>query len=130
MTGLFGKNHKENKELKDKKRKIKKLVKEKKYDQVLKTGLEILNQNPDDIDVNFIIGGLFFMQGKFSKSLPYIDKVLEFSSFDPEALLLKANVLYNLRKYAESKKLCKKIQEIDPKNKDVEGLLKHITHEK
>ena len=112
--------------LREKKTLLKKLVKEKKYDKVLKTGLDILEKNPDDSDVNFIIGGLYFIRGSFSKSLLHIDKVLEISSYDPDALLLKANVLLKLGKYDESKSCCEKILEIDSKNKDVEMLLGKI----
>ena len=113
--------------LREKKSNLKKLVKEKKYDKVLKTGLEILEKNPDDFDVNFIIGGLYFMRGKLSKALSHIDKVLEISSYDPDALLLKANVLLKLGRQDESKIYCKKLLEIDPKNKEVQELLKKIT---
>ncbi len=130
MTGLF-KKQKQNeptKFLKTKKSELKKLVKEKKYDLVFKVGDEILKKNPDDIDALFILGGLFYMRGKFSKAITHFDRLLQTSSYDPEALLLKAKSHYSLEQFSESKICCEKIQEIDPKNKDVSELLKKISN--
>ena len=128
MTGLFSKGSKNNntKYLRSKKSELKKLVKEKKYSEVLKTGSEILEKNPDDLDVLFVLGGLYYMNKNFSKAIPYFDKVLETSSFDPEALLLKANSHFKLGQYKKSISCCEKIKEVDPKNKDVLELLEKI----
>lgn len=130
MVGLFGKSVKnETKKLiRDKKKQLKKLVKEKNYNKVLKTGSEILEKIPDDIDVLFIIGGVYYMQGKFTKAISCFDKVLSIGSYDTEALLLKANALVNLRKFAEAESCCNKIIEIDPKNKTVKELLQKISN--
>ncbi len=128
MTGLFGKGSKneDKKFLRSKKSEFKKLVKAKKYSQVHKVGSEILEKNPDDLDVLFILGGLYYMNGKFSKAISYLEKVLEISSFDPEALLLKANSHFKLQQFKETISCCEKIQEIDPKNKGVKELLEKI----
>ena len=128
MVGLFGigtKNEK-TKYLRTKKTELKKLVKDKKYDKVLKVGSEILENNPNDLDVLFVLGGLHYMKGKFSKAISFFDKVLEISEFDPETLLLKANSHYNLGQYKKSLISCEKIKEIDPKNKGVSELLAKI----
>ena len=128
MAGLFskGSKNKDTKYLRSKKSELKKLVKEKKYSYVLKVGSEILEKNPDDLDVLFVLGGLHYMNGKFSKAISYFDKVLEISSYDPEALLLKANSLFKLGQYKESVSCCEKIKEVDPKNKGVLELLEKI----
>jgi tetratricopeptide (TPR) repeat protein len=128
LAGLFCKEskNKDLKNLRSKKSELKKLVKEKKYSDVLKVGSEILEKNPDDLDVLFILGGLHYMKGKFSKAISYFDKVLETSSFDPEALLLKANSHFKLEQYKESISCCEKIKEVDPKNKGVLELLEKI----
>jgi len=128
MTGLFKKEKqdKPTKFLKTKKSELKKLVKEKKYDLVFKVGEEILKKNPDDMDVLFILGGLFYMRGKFTKAISHFDRLLETSSYDPEALLLKAKSHYSLGQIAESKVCCEKIQDIDPKNKEVSELLQKM----
>ena len=130
MIGLFHKGHEyeRKKFLRSKKSQLKKLVKEKKYDKVLKIGSEILEKNPDDLDVLFVIGGIHYMRGKYSKSISYFDKVLEISSYDPEVLLLKANSHYKLGQYNESSLCCEKIREIDPKNKAVTELLEKISN--
>ena len=129
MTGLFSKGSKNNdsKYLRSKKSEFRKLVKKKKYSEVLKNGSEILEKNPDDLDVLFVLGGLQYMKGKFSESISYFDRVLEVSSFDPEALLLKANSHFKLGQYKKSLECCEKIKEIDPKNKGVFELLEKIS---
>jgi tetratricopeptide (TPR) repeat protein len=129
LTGLFskGSKNKDVKYLRSKKSELKKLVKEKKYSEVFKIGSEILEKNPDDLDVLFILGGLYYMNEKFSKAIPYFDKVLETSSFDPEALLLKANSHFKLGQYKISTSCCEKIKEVDPKNKEVLELLEKIS---
>lgn len=129
MIELFskGSKNKDTKYLRSKKSELKKLVKEKKYSDVLKVGTEILEKNPDDLDVLFIFGGIYYMKEKYSKAISYFDRLLEISSFDPEALLLKANSHYKLGKYRESISCCEKIKEIDPKNKGLLELLEKIS---
>lgn len=128
MTGLFGKDPKniDKKLLRSKKLELKKLVKEKKYSQILKLGSEILEKDPDDLDILFVLGGFYYMHEKFSKAISFFDKVLEISSFDPEALILKANSHFKLKQYKKSLSCCEKIKEIDPKNKQVQELLEKI----
>ena len=125
---MFGKGSKNEKTkyLRSKKSELKKLVKDKKYDQVIKVGSEILEKNSYDLDVLFVLGGLHYMNNKFSKAISYFDKVLEISEFDPEALLLKANSHYKLGQHKKSLICCEKIKEIDPKNKGVSELLAKI----
>jgi len=129
LVGLFGKGSKNEKTkyLRSKKSELKKLVKDKKYDEVLKVGSEILEKNPHDLDVLFVLGGLHYMKGKFSKAISFFDKVLEISEFDPDALLLKANSHYKLGQHKKSLICCEKIKEIDPKNKGVSELLAKIS---
>lgn len=128
MTGLFSKGTKkiDRKYLQSKKSEFKKLVKEKRYDKALNVGSEILEKNPDDLDILFVLGGLYFMNGKFSKAISFLDKVLEISTFDPEALLLKANSHFKLGQYQKSILCCEKIKEINPQNKGVLELLEKI----
>lgn len=129
MVGLFKKsnNLSEKKILLQKKKELKKLVKEKQYDKVLRLGSEILEKAQDDLDVLFIVGGIYYMQGKHKTAVSYLDKVLGISSYDPEALILKANSMYKLGNYAESEICCNKIKEIDPKNKAANELLEKLS---
>ncbi|MDP3779743.1 MAG: tetratricopeptide repeat protein [Nitrosopumilaceae archaeon] len=125
MTGLFHKSI-EQKEIIKRKKELKTLVKDKQYDKVLQIGSELLEKRPDDLDVLFIVGSIYYMRGKHKTSISYFDKILDISSYDPETLLLKANALFELGQYNEAIKCCNKIQEIDPKNKAVLELLSKI----
>ncbi len=104
MTGLFGKGskNKETESIRSKKSELKKLVKDKKYVKILKIGSEILEKNPHDLDVLFVLGGLHYMNEKFSKAISYFDNCLEIIEFDPDSLLLKANSHYNICQYKKS----------------------------
>ena len=93
----------------------------------MKVGEEILEKDPNDVDVLFIIGSVQYMRGKLTSAMSYFDKVLDISNYDPDALLLKANVLFKQRQYVEASQCCNKIKEIDPKNKGVTELLEKIS---
>ena len=120
MTGLFGFGSKEPKELQEKRNQLKKMVKSKNYEKALRIGEEILEKKENDHDVLFVLGSIFFLKGKYQKSITYFEKTLKIGSYDPEALLLKANSHFKLGEIKNTKFCCEKIEEIDPKNK---GLL-------
>ena len=65
MVGLFGLGSKDpnKKGISKKKKELRKLVKEKKYDSALRIGSQILKDNPDENDVLFIIGGIYYLKG-------------------------------------------------------------------
>ena len=128
MFGLFGKGSKNsgNKEIKNKKKELRKLVKEKKYDSALKSGLELLKKLPHENDVLFIIGSIYYMKKKYPTAISYFDKSLEIGEYDIEALLLKANSHFQLRQFKKATYCCDKIRELDPKNKVVADLLSKI----
>ena len=128
MVGLFSRTPKDPQKknniqkLKD----IRNLVKEKKYDEALKTGTEYLKKVPHNHDVLFIVGGIYYMKNKYSTAISYFDKILEIATYDVSVLLLKA---YSHQKLGENKKViqcCEKIKEIEPKNKSVSELLKQL----
>ena len=63
------------------------------------------------------------MKKKYSIAIRYFDKILETATYDVAVLLLKA---YSHQKLGENKytiHCCKKIREIDPKNKSVSELM-------
>lgn len=128
MVGLFKKSPQqiERKKAILRKKELKKLVKEKKYDKVIKLGTEILETIPEENDTLFILGGIYYMKNKHKIALKYFDRALRMTSYDPEILLLKANSLFNLSRFEESIACCNKIKETDPKNKDVIELLAKI----
>lgn len=128
MTGLFSRSQKDPQKKKNiqKIKELKKLVKEKKYTAALKLGTEYLQKVPDNHDVLFIVGGIYYLQNKYPTAISYFDKALEIGTYDVDVLLLKA---YSHQKLAENKRAiqcCEKIREIDPKNKAVSALLAEL----
>ncbi len=63
MVGLFSRVPKDPqaKENIQKFKEIKKLIKEKKYENALKSGIEYLKKNPHHHDVLFMVGGIYYM---------------------------------------------------------------------
>ena len=127
MTGLFGRSKSPlEKKVKERKKELRKLVKQKQYDKALKVGNEILEKNPHDQDVLFIVGGIYYMKNKLKTAISHFDRSLEIAQFDTELLLLKANAHFRLGELSQAKQCCQKIQEIDPKNNAVKELLEKI----
>lgn len=125
MVGLFSKNS-EIKKISQKKKELRKLVKQKQYDAALKIGSEILQKIPEENDVLFIVGGIYYLKNNYSSAISYFEKSLEIATFDIEVLILKANSHYHLGEHKQAIQCCNKIKEIDPKNKAVSELLLKI----
>jgi len=128
MTGLFSREPKDPQKKKNtqKLKEIKKLVKEKKYAEALKSGRDYLHKMPDNHDVLFTVGGIYYLQNKYKTAISYFEKALEIGTYDVDVLLLKA---YSHQKLGENKRViqcCEKIREIDPKNKSVSNLLEEL----
>lgn len=132
MVGLFGLGSKdpEKKNISKKKKELRKLVKEKKYDSALRIGSEILKKNPDENDVLFIIGGIYYMKAKYRSAISYFEKSLEIATHDVEVLILNANSYYRLGNFSKAIQCCNTIKEIDPKNKAVVELIGKIKEAK
>ena len=128
MVGLFGFTSKDpnKKNISKKKKELKKLVKEKKYDSALNIGTEILKKNPDENDVLFIMGGIYYMKGKYRTAISYFEKSLKIATHDVEVLILNANSYFRLGNFKQATNCCDTIKEIDPKNKAVKELLEKI----
>ena len=114
------------KSISKKKKELRKLVKEKKYDSALRIGSEILKKNPDENDVLFIIGGIYYMKGKYRSAISYFEKSLQIGTHDVEVLILNANSHFRLGNFKQAIICCDTIKEIDPKNKAVLELLEKI----
>lgn len=108
------------------KKELRKFVKQKQYEKALKAGNEILENTPNDHDVLFIVGGIYYMQNKLKTAISYFDRALEIGEYDTDVLLLKANTHYKFGEVTKSIDCCQKIKEIDPKNKGVKELLEKI----
>ncbi len=127
MTGLFGRSKSPlEKQVKERKKELRKLVKQKEYEKALKVGNEILEKNPHEQDVLFVVGGIYYMENKLKTAISHFDRSLEIAQFDSEVLLLKANAHFRLGELSQAKQSCEKIQEIDSKNKAVKELLDKI----
>jgi len=128
LVGLFGFASKDpdKKNISKKKKELKKLVKEKKYDSALNIGTEILKKNPDENDVLFIMGGIYYMKGKYRTAISYFEKSLKIATHDVEVLILNANSYFRLGNFKQATSCCQTIKEIDPKNKAVKELLEKI----
>ena len=128
MVGLFGFTSKDpnKKNISKKKKELRKLVKEKKYDSALSIGTEILKKNPDENDVLFIMGGIYYMKGKYRTAISYFEKSLKIATHDVEVLILNANSYFRLGNFKQATSCCETIKEIDPKNKAVKELLEKI----
>jgi len=132
LVGLFGLGSKdpEKKNISKKKKELRKLVKEKKYDSALRIGDEILKKTPYENDVLFIIGGIYYMKGKYRTAITYFKKSLEIATHDVEVLILEANSYFRLGNFTKAIGCCDKIKEIDPKNKAVKELSEKIVSAK
>ena len=128
MVGLFGLGSKdpEKKNIWKKKKELRKLVKGKKYDSALRTGSEILEKNPQENDVLFIMGGIYYMKTKYRTAISYFERSLEIATHDIEVLILNANSYFRLGNFKQAISGCDTIKEIDPKNKAVAELLEKI----
>ncbi len=127
MTGLFGGSKSPlEKKVAERKKELRKLVKQKEYEMALKVGNEILEKNPHEQDVLFIVGGIYYMENKLKTAISHFDRSLEIAHYDTELLLLKANAHFRLGESSKAKQCCEKIQEIDSKNKAVKDLLEKI----
>ena len=128
LVGLFSRtpNDPNQKKNTEKFKEFKKLAKQKKYDAALKSGTEYIKKVPNNHDVLFTMGGIYYIKKKYKTAVSFLDKSLEIGAYDVDALLLKA---YSHQKLGENKRAiqcCEKIQEVDPKNKSVSELLTQL----
>lgn len=128
MTGLFSRSPKDPQLQKNIQtlKEVKKLVRKKRYPEALKLGTAYLQKVPNNHDVLFTVGGIYYMKNQYRTAISYFDKALAIGSYDIDVLLLKAYSHQKLSENNKAVKCCKKIQEIDPKNKAVLALLAEL----
>jgi len=107
-------------------KKFKKLVKAKKYPESLKLGLDYLEKVPYNHDALFTIGGIYYLKNKYRTAISFFDRCLETGDSDVEVLLLKAYSHQKLRENQIAIDCCKKIQDLDPKNKSMLNLISEL----
>lgn len=105
---------------------LRRLVKAKKYSDALRVGTRYLQRVPENYDVQFIVGSIYYLQGRHKIAISFFDKALEIGSYDIDVLILKANSHHILGQNKSAIMCCDKIKEIDPKNKAVSDLLSKI----
>ncbi|RMW37864.1 MAG: hypothetical protein EA447_04705 [Nitrosopumilus sp.] len=125
LVGLFSRTPKDpnQKRNQEKFKEFKKLARQKKYDEALKSGTEYLRMVPNNHDALFTVGGIYYMKKKYKTAISHFDRALEIGSYDVDVLLLKA---YSHQKLDENKRAidcCKKILEVDEKNKNAHSML-------
>jgi tetratricopeptide (TPR) repeat protein len=108
------------------KRRLKKLVKEGEYKEAVQFGKSLEEKNPNDADLLFIMGGLFYILKDAKTSLNYFDRVLEIIGHDQETLLLKANVHVFLKEFDIAIECCNKVLEVDFENMEAKNILERI----
>jgi len=128
LVGLFSRTPKDPnlKKNSEKFKEFKKLAQQKKYAEALKSGTEYIRKVPNNHDALFTMGGIYYLKKKYKTTISYLDKSLEIGEYDVDALLLKA---YSHQKLGENKRAiqcCKKIKEVDPKNKPSSELLTQL----
>ena len=125
LVGLFSKTPEDIafKKNIDQFKKFKKLVKKKKYPEALKLGLDYLEKVPYNHDAIFTIGGIYYLKNKYRTAILFFDRALETGDSDVEVLLLKAYSHQKLQENLIAINCCKKIQDLDPKNKSVFNLI-------
>ena len=108
------------------KRRLKKLVKEGEYKEAVQFGKSLEEKNPNDADLLFIMGGLFYILKDAKTSLNYFDRVLEIIGYDEETLLLKANVHVFLKEFDVAIECCNKVLDVDFENMEAKNILERI----
>ena len=128
LVGLFNKTPEDIafKKNIDQFKKFKKLVKKKKYPEALKLGLDYLEKVPYNHDAIFTIGGIYYLKNKYRTAISFFDRALETGDSDVDVLLLKAYSHQKLQENSIAIDCCKKIQDLDPKNKSVFNLISEL----
>ncbi len=120
--GLFGGNPQKKKNARMAK-KVREMVKKKRYGAALKTAVEYLKEVPDNHDVLFVAGGIYYMRKKYSLALPYLDRALSIGRYDTEVLALKAQCHRRLGQASKARECWKTILEVDPENAEAQKML-------
>lgn len=108
------------------KRKLRKLVKEGEYKEAVEFGKSLEEKNPNDSDLLFIMGSIFYILKDAKTSLQYFDRVLQINGFDKETLLLKANVHVFLKEFDIAIDCCNEVLDYDKENMEAKNILERI----
>lgn len=111
------------------KRKLRKLVKAGEYKEAVEFGKSLEEKNPNDADLLFMMGSIFYILKDAKTAINYFDRVLEINNYDQEALLLKANVHVFLKEFDIAIDCCNKVLEMDSENMEAKNILRKIEND-
>lgn len=102
---------------------IRNLVRKKEYNAALKLGAVYLRRVPENHDILFVVGGILYNKGRYSKALTYFEQAVEIGRYDPEVLALKAECHRRLGQMAQARRCWHDILEVDPENSYAQKML-------
>ena len=108
------------------KRKLKKLIREGEYEEAITLGSTMDEEYRYDPDYLFIMAGMFYILDDAKKTLDYVDRVLEISEFDIEALGLKLRIHQHFKENDKVIDCCKRILKIDSDAYEVRDILNNL----
>ena len=108
------------------KRKLKKLVKDGEFKEAIAFGNTIEEEYQYDPDFLFIMAGMFYILEDAKKTLHYVDRILEITEYDIEALGLKLRVHQHFKENAKVIDCCKKILKIDSDAYEARNILNEL----
>ncbi len=93
------------------------------WDAVLREYLKILENNPNQTNVLYRVGNIYYARNDFNKAYTYFEKLVNLYPFSYDGLLMFAWTNYKLGKYKEAKILFQKVLLLSPDDSSAkEGL--------
>ena len=108
------------------KRNLRKLIKNGDFKDAIELGNNLEEKYSQDHDFLFIMGSMFYILEDPKMTLHYIDRVLEISEYDVEALSLKLRVHQHLKENDIAIECCKKILSVNSDNYEVKDVLNEL----
>ena len=108
------------------KRKLRKLIKDGEFEEAIAFGNSMEEKYQYDPDFIFIMASIFYILQNPKKTLQYVERVLEISEFDTQALGLKLRIHQHFKENDKVIDCCKKILEVDSDAFEVRDILKEL----
>jgi len=108
------------------KRNLRKLIRNGDFKEAIEFGNNLEEKYSQDHDFLFIMGSMFYILEDPKMTLHYIDRVLEISEYDVDALSLKLRVHQHLKENSVVIECCKKILSVKPDNYEVKDILTEL----
>ncbi len=90
---------------------------------------EILGKHPDDEDASFAYGNLEYWNSNLPKALDLVNTGLKYHSQSKDLLLLKVQILTDLKQYKSADTSLDVLLKIDPKNSEAHALSDRVKDE-